>query len=614
MKITANFRRYGFLAAGAFVWLALLAWPVPPNFSLDASWQLVLGHARLECLQFGDDLITTYGPWGFLMTTYCHPAEFWPRIAWEIIFKISFVTLLIKAASRLSWWRTILLLITTALFLPYYTDAVYSLLIAGLLWSVATAEHTTRFCGGMIGAGLGFLALQKFTLFLLTGCGIAGVVFVLLLRRKSSSARWLSGSWLASILFFWVLAGQQLVTLPSFLAHTSEISTSYQEAMFLEESAGVFWCGVGCAALYAIVINLAARRTTGGAARVGLVLLGLGFGFLIWKQSFIRADGHVIGFFLFTLIAGLAAPATFVGIFLAGVSLLGVGLTNASLVTNAHNYLRLHLSDSVAALHSPITLHARFTAGMGKITAELALPALRAEIGNSTVDVFGHYQVSALLNGLKYRPRPIFQGYQACSTMLAELNASYYASPRAPDFILARLETIDNRLAALDDARALALLLQNYKLLAEEKEWLLLRRADSAVAATPVRTSLLATIGTPVAVPQSPGYDIWATISLSPSWLGRFRSFLYKPAEATLQLNVGPQVQSYRLTSRATSGGFLLTPLLVSTADLRAALQGVPRHTAHSLTITMAPSVQKFFATEARVTFAQYPTKRAYQP
>ena len=46
--------------------------PGPPDARLDGSWQEMLIHAHYQGLQFGRDIIFTWGPWGFLCTRY-HP-------------------------------------------------------------------------------------------------------------------------------------------------------------------------------------------------------------------------------------------------------------------------------------------------------------------------------------------------------------------------------------------------------------------------------------------------------------------------------------------------------------------------------------------------------------
>lgn len=53
-----------FLAVAAFIlWLSFLDFPsVPLNANLDPSWQGVLAYATEQPLQFGKDIVFTYGP------------------------------------------------------------------------------------------------------------------------------------------------------------------------------------------------------------------------------------------------------------------------------------------------------------------------------------------------------------------------------------------------------------------------------------------------------------------------------------------------------------------------------------------------------------------------
>ena len=60
--------------------------------------------------------------------------------------------------------------------------------------------------------------------------------------------------------------------------------------------------------------------------------------------------------------------------------------------------------------------------GLAEAKNKFYLPRISAVVAGRTVDVFGYRQGIAILNGLNYVPRPIFQGYSAYTPSLIELN------------------------------------------------------------------------------------------------------------------------------------------------------------------------------------------------
>ena len=107
---------------------------------------------------------------------------------------------------------------------------------------------------------------------------------------------------------------------------------------------------------------------------------------------------------------------------------------------------------------------------------QFALPKIRSAVGGSSVDVIGLEQAVVLLNDLNYRPPPVFQGYQACTRKLEELNVAFYRSNQAPEFVLFKLQSIDGRFPTLDNSRVLLDLLHRYQFVLEEDGFLLLQQ------------------------------------------------------------------------------------------------------------------------------------------
>ena len=86
--------------------LSLMGYPGPPNAGLDGSWQEMLVHAHGAGLQFGKDIIFTWGPWGFLGTHFhLGSVAAVPILVWQTAGQFLVALCLINLTWRLSLVR-----------------------------------------------------------------------------------------------------------------------------------------------------------------------------------------------------------------------------------------------------------------------------------------------------------------------------------------------------------------------------------------------------------------------------------------------------------------------------------------------------------------------------
>ena len=169
----------------------------------------------------------------------------------------------------------------------------------------------------------------------------------------------------------------------------------------------------------------------------------------------------------------------------------------------------------------------------------------------------------------------------------------------APDYILLRIETIDERYPSLDDSLCLNLITQRYRFLDSENGFLLWRREPGifdpkTVAATPRRATNLA-IGQSLNIADLATEPLWATIDLPTSPLGRIRNFFYKPPVIRLQLQDDHgTITSFRLPQPQGRTGFILSPIIENTDTLMIFSRGRSARRVHSLTLLIDPADQKY--------------------
>ncbi|MFI5335158.1 MAG: hypothetical protein ACHQ5A_00100, partial [Opitutales bacterium] len=90
------------------IFLLLLAstytYPNPPAIDLDASWRMALGKFLLDGLQFGRDVVFTYGPLGFVMgnTYYGSGFLYHSLLVWQLFAAVCFALVIMMWGERLS--------------------------------------------------------------------------------------------------------------------------------------------------------------------------------------------------------------------------------------------------------------------------------------------------------------------------------------------------------------------------------------------------------------------------------------------------------------------------------------------------------------------------------
>jgi hypothetical protein len=596
------------LAGFAVILLCLAGYyfPISPDVHLDPSWQMALTYGWSHHWIYGQDIVFTYGPWGWLTTRYHDTDTFLVRFAWELVWKTTATLFFVRAAWHLSTFRRCVALLAGLLILPLVGDTLPTLVIAGAgAWGIRRYANPPIILI-LVGAALGFLSLQKFTYLALSMCAVSGVTLRYLMGRDYRRGTIFIVSWSTSLLAGWLIAGQPISALPHFLQRSFWISADYSSAMGLEESRTIFWFG-----LASVVTFFGSIWRLPVVRNLPMFLMLTGCAFVSWKQGFVRADGHAMGFFHSMIFAGLAAPLCIdltrfnraASAILVVIAVSGSIAVEPGLASILHYLLRDHISDSINILPSPQNFRRKLDEQFTNQRIINDLPQVRTTIGTAGIDQFGYEQAVVLLNGFNYRPRPVLQGYQAYSGRLSELNQNFYLSPAAPEFTLVRLQTIDGRYPTLDDAAVLPLLITDHDWLLSEKGFTLLRRHanPAALELVPLASGRLR-YGTEAWTLESPTtHGIWAMIDAPLSWLGWLRTIFYKAPVVTLVLSEQTGLEKrFRLVTSASRDGFLLSPMLLDTADFDALSHHHSGRPPAGFRLEIDPRDAKFFLKRAR--------------
>jgi hypothetical protein len=585
------FRALETLVLAGMLALSFFAVPGAPDSGLDASWQEMLIHARSHGLQFGRDVVFTWGPWGFLCNLYHLGAlEAVPILIWMTAGQFLVALALLHLVRALPLWRRLAFVACLLAFHWTFQDVEYFALItligiSGLMDKCAT---TVRLLAWTL--ALGFLSHLKFTYLVISAAAAFAAMACWAGRGSWARTVAIGCGYTLSLVAAWAAAGQHVMNLPAYLRSSFRMAAAYGDAMGLDEPWGLFAWGSAVAILCALFAWRVWRSVPERPLAVGASgFLAFTF-FVMWKESFTRADliplgGHVLGLFTLVLILapvlpGLLFPGRGLQWFdgMVPLCLVAIACFDPALYGRLPRVAWERIYGNSHAIARLGSLPSEWQSAYEESCRVASLPRIRAAVSQGTVDVYDFETGAALLNHLNLSSRPIFQGYAADSAAMEELNLGFYRSRRAPEFLLWNEGRVDNRVPGLDDGALVAALAGHYEpLFPERGTWLFRRKAP--LPAAPVERKLLlgrkVRLSEEVVLPPERNEALWLQARASPNTLGRLRALAYKQALiniVTTDDNGG--TSTWRLVPATAEAGFLLVPTLAHGVDAASLLLG----------------------------------------
>ncbi len=601
------------LAVGAF------SFPLMPAADLDPSWRMALGYFYENGMQFGRDVVFTYGPLGFVMGKTFSGVQFWSLIVGQLALALISAGVIVFQARRLIGNSRTIFFIFFLFFGITYEDALHMLVIAILGFELLRDGGTRwQYRTALIAIVLAIYGQIKFTDFLL---GLFVVLVALgynLWRQRRLEAALLGLAYLAAYLGIWVGFGQHLTNLPGYFYGSWQISQGYQWAMGFPSPITPLWMAL--VVLFTlvgyIVMHLGINADRPRAVANALVLAA--FLYLNWKHGFVRSDGHMIGFFFCALLPITAYPAllddpgrlrvahrwVFVGLTL--LSLCGIESALPGVVRQSLGIMQGKIVNNLESVINWQDTRQRYREALAHERAISDLHQIRKIVGKASLDVLGFEQGVAIFNKFNYRPRPVIQSYSTFTPALTKLNGDYYLSDRAPEYVLLKIQAIDYRLPTMDDAQVLLILVHRYSYVRTENGYQLWKRNagpfdPSSVALKPLRTETVA-VNQPLVTKDLWSKPLWLRIDLRPSLLGSLRSFLYKPPQVRLDLeDTAGKHHVYLMPLPQGRTGFIINPMIEDIVDYMFFASSKPEKLVASITLKVDPDDEKYFSHSAHV-------------
>jgi hypothetical protein len=538
--------------------IAVFTWPhlnLAPAAGIDPSWVAGLYMAAERGMDFGTEIVFSYGPLGFLGVPSLFELDL-ARLAfaWSGLVHFALCVSLLWAARR-------------AFGLPF--GVVVALFVAALPFSdpiliAATVVAASALLGEWslrmrlaLAVGAGALSGMQLLGSLRAGPTLVAMSVVVLLglpdRRRTFPA--FAGAGAVSFFAFWFATGQGLGNLDDYLVNTGSVLANYSASMVFSYPSR--WWQVpafilGIATVVALTLVAGWRRDP--MRRIGLALAVAAVTFLTFKHAIVRSSPAADGVFLAALLAiGVAlVPHVRRPLAIGAVAFLG-GLAYLGNEENLDVWLDLpHRADVLVREVKTLT-----TPGRAAEQQEIGRAAMLGLYGLTPEQLaplrWGSAHVATLEAGvawawdLDWNPLPVFQQYTAYTERLDELNAAKLASSTAPELILwmnapavdptfAPVRpfpgTIDRRVPAWDSPAQMVEMLCRYRTMQWDERWAVLRRGPDRCGPERTLRSVVAANGEAVRLPTTgPDEALLVRVDgLEVSGLERLRTFLFRAA------------------------------------------------------------------------------------
>lgn len=577
------------------------------DLNVDIGFQIALPYFLEQHLQYGEQVVFTYGPWGILLSRFTgstyHEVALLFRITLTICIFLALCVLVDRStgrAGRIVAWGGALALVL--LWITGHRDSYFlfpALLVAFQRLSAAVAEDGRTALPIQRAESLlwiamsllsGWAALAKFNIFV-----VSSVAYVLILVDDVKCRRWpmLPFAFAAALLLAWYVAGQNFANLLLWVLRSLDLSYGYADAMakgfFVPYSAGLVAVYYLAVALI-ILAALAAAALHHWKFPVLLLLLLISFVSAVAVKHGIGGNqienslAELVTTLWFVTLLLVFPPVRSVeqngyrwdrfGLVTALVASFGLAVVASGANFPIHSPKRTltNMLDNAALLTQ--TLRGEPTDRLDEVLVQSHRFWLPQTVPDGqTIDVYPH-QTGVVIgrDGLVYSPRPAFLSLNAHTSALALLNAQHLEGNTAPDIILfqvlPRERSVNNRHPALADGPSWPLLLSRYALENTSDEFLLLKKRQQPL---PIDRKLLFEIdlqmGEAVAIPQGSGNLIWAEIDIERSFIGSIIHILYKSPHVLLESRmVGNSTHTAQIVPELGKAGFLISPLVQNNA------------------------------------------------
>lgn len=573
-SVLSSGNRYsGWIAqAASFVLVFLVFVPFFPSFpadGLDNSYRSAMNVAVEQGLQFGRDVIFTYGPFASVHSELYSPGTDGLMLGGSLLVAALICMVFGKATVRAT--RFAILGLPLLISERGYVDAI--LICLPLLYLLCILDisknQTGQKAAVLFGAAtLALLPLVKVSVapsVLLCGC-----IAVFCVARHNPRLAFAGGCvFLLSMCLAWHVAGQSILNLPSFFITSLPVVTGFADGM------SSFGSVVAILAFIASAFTIIyACWQTGASHRLLATVATAGTLFFCFKAGFVRQDGHVVEgtyaliFVAYFLVLQRPGKVTLVTLLLAMVTWV---FCTSPYRDNGPDAIGMRFEGALRHSASGIKFRIFDPEHFDRINEEQLAEVRRAHPlpdTQNSADLYPNDLSILFANGLNWHPRPVLQSYSAYAPALARSDERHLESS-PPGTVFFSVDPIDGHYPSLEDGASWLPLIDHYSIKSRAGSYAVLdfSAVDKALSLGAPILSTAATLGSPVDIPD--GDDpIFAKIVVKPTVLGRIASLLFKASHLQIRTNyANGRISTYRYIAGMGETGFVLSPTVSTTTD-----------------------------------------------
>ncbi len=605
--------KHSLIYSPIFITLVKLPFFIQPlETGLDPSWTVGLNWALQKKLQWGTQIVFTYGPTHWLLnhTLALDSSTLLFSLVTNVTIFFFALHVIIRNLRKALIIGAIpdglaVLIVLALLVVDYNILDIYLVSISILLFMDRNPyKQNKHFNVGVLFAILilAFVSLCKFSYMAVSICFLLFYSVLSLYNRKIIQTLLSWVVFIISFLGFWYVAGQDIENLSNYFESGFQVAQGYSEAMSYP-----LWINEKIIKRYLIIMILAVSFIGGlvvmfinSVYRRGdlwyLLLLSGIITFLAFKEGFVRYDKlHYTQFF---------AQALFVVVGLLVMINLGNSQGKISKVflysmfficlffTESFHFFRY--KNLYAAFDEKFRVDKLNEEKIKLVNVYKTKSDVIRKIGNATVDIVP-YEISFLYcHNLNWSPRPVIQSYVAYTSKLDSLNDSFYKSKYAPQQVIYSYLTIDDRYPLFDEPKMFKTLLNGYEWYntVRDKRTVVLRKKEHLTEGKIVSSAnKLVSINEKILVPSGRHTYTYAKITVRLSFIGKMINFFCNVPYIKMKMyfkNNNSPIQ-FRLIRSTADDGLLVSSYAKNVNDVMDIFCGAANSNVSSIAIVGNP-------------------------
>jgi hypothetical protein len=574
----------------------------PAEAGLDPSWRLGLNWANNIGAQWGKDFLFTYGPlYHFsriaILDFYSSKAYLLIQVGINLFYSVIKAGVVfffyLRANSSYKIRAAIVSGIIMLLCVFDYLELLaffITLLLCDSYYELSedSMSISRRLIMNNVLSSLLLVILQytKFSFF-----NIAAVLIILLsvfyiFRRKYKIFAIFIGSYIFLSILLWIISGQSIKYLFGYFYSGFQLSSGYTSAMHIEFADftifNIFvFSLVTIGSFVIILIYFIIKKKYFIFSLCFLISPQI---FLLFKESFVRADGHA--YIFICNIPLITLYLLFVSLFfhhsqqqnrLFGINPFNCAIIIAIIVTwisiSVANINFLPKNNAFQVLKDYIHYESRIKETKQQIRTQYrAFDELTEYVDNNEkIDIFP-WDISLLYAyDLNWQPRPVMQSYTNYTPALDKLTARHFLTEKKPDKLIHTPMTIDGRYALFDEPETFRTVLINYSSITDNDTYLILEKRQRV---NPVNMEEIHTItaktGEIIGVPFSEDAYVFMGIDWDFNFLGKIANFLFRTTTADIEIYLMDGSKSvYRMVHKNAKNGLFVSKHVSNTQELK---------------------------------------------